>query len=246
MSEETPKKIEDPTAAAHAADAAKPFMDELEDNKHPLSEEGRRTLEKISSRKMEEALAKYAQDKKESPQIRILRERALAALELPIDLQKIFVGNEWRGSLNKSWATRCKYCLEEFGKERIEEIIGSELSDTSQKLSELKHLSADLGDGMKVFLKGEIRTLVGNSEDFFWGYFIADLMDTDRTTRREDALEVLSRKAETQKPTLIRRHFGFFERARRSYPEIDRKLDPIMEQLGWIWDEGEKKYIELK
>ena len=114
MSQETPQdpreaEFVDPGPASEAAGAEKPFRDALVDYRGSLSEKGKEALEYIASEEGRKAIAKYQEGEKEDPVVRILRERALATLELPKSVREIAEGKAWRGKLDKDWAARCKY-----------------------------------------------------------------------------------------------------------------------------------------
>ena len=252
MSQETPPKdpreadLLEPEPAWEAAHAEKPFRDSLVDYRDSLSEEGKMALEYIASEEGKKAIAKYQETREESPAMRVLRDRALATLELPQNVREIYAGKAWKGSLDKDWAARCKYGLEELGKEFIERVLNDEHMNATQKLNDLKYLGPDIGDGINSFINGKsLREVGGGAENMLWGYLLASLMDVNSETKINLALESISKKTQTPEGTLLRRHFNFFERARKSYPEIGKKLDLLMDNFGWLWDKKQNKYISI-
>lgn len=254
---EGPQKPEgrlDNDEALESAYAEKPYRDALADYKSGLSEAGKRALEWIASREAEKALEKYRSAQKEDPAMRILRQRALATLELPESVrrtvaQKERVAQRGRGEgIYNSWANRCKYGLQEFGKELIEKLLGDQQMEAVRKGAELKRLGFDLGTGVEHYIEGKIAPdITLRPENILWGYIIASMMDIiNPETKIDTALGKISVKAKMPEKLLIQKHFGFFERARISYPEIGKNLDRVMEKYRWLWDETQKKYISIK
>lgn len=242
-----PGYVEEDEGAWEAAHAEKPHQDALVDYKNSLSKAGKLALEWVASQEGEKALEKYRSAQKEDPEMRILRERALATLELPESARRIVTRRERVGKIDDSWAARCKYGLREFGKGLIEEIIRNQQMDATRKRAELERLGSDLGTGIGEYVEGKVAPEITlRPENILWGYIIAGLMDIGSTTSMDMALKKISFKTKTPEGSLVQKHFDFFERARRSYPEIGKNLDPLMEKYKWLWDETQKKYISIQ
>ena len=246
MAVEQPEKVDDIGAATEAAYAEKPYQDALVDYRENLSDEGKKALEYIASQEAEKALANYKSDQEESPDIRILRERALATLAIPASVDRK-VERGFNGDMNPEWRNRCEYGVRELGSEMMERIIKDPDTETRYKMNHLRFLGSSLGRGVEIFSRGDVAEENKTQDtDVLWGDFIAAVMSKDRVGPTEVILDHISRIQGRPAGTIISENLELFERLRRSYPqEVGSNLDHRMEQSGWIWNDKNKKYIEL-
>lgn len=233
--------IEDVDAAREAAYAEKPARDYIAEYKEQLSPEARQSLEWIASQEAEKALKRYEETKNtEDPVVRVLRERALGSISMPVAVGAIAprVG-EVQG---KEWLAGCEWAIHDLGAELVESTLADTYMDIGQKKGALERLGPGLASGIERFYRGRIIRGGEDAERFpaetLYGYFIGNLM-------AGKGLEALSPLQTRGRPRILIQMTGFLARARNSYPEIAAALDRDMSGRGLLWDKKQGKYIEM-
>lgn len=248
--------------AWEVAHAEKPFRDAEIAYREQLSDAARQGLDWVASQEGEKAIAAYEATKnEEDPAVRVLRGKAEATLEVPQFIRELAESPDAKiGTVDaKEWVRRIEWGIREFGREAVDEILGSSI-DNKAKQARLATIPGELGFGLQHVAKNWERGASsterwhGADEGLSgapyrrgatlapWGAIIGDIMAGEGM--HENVVSLMVRHGR-RIGDVIDSKISFYVRARTSFPAVSTGLDKSLERYGWVWDNKQKTYIKL-